>query len=136
MRLRLASGEEGRSFFQEGVLHLELAYALPRLAKLAVLGLGVGPAGKLAPAVLHPLVHGLGIQAQFCAAFRYRPARRDDVVGGLAPELVGVLGGWVGMATVLSVVDECILKDWASSMRVRKDDTGHRSRETRGTSRE
>ena len=35
------------------------------------------------------------IQAELCAAFRYRPARRDDVVGGLSPELVGVLGGWV-----------------------------------------
>ena len=32
------------------------------------------------PAVLRPLVHGFGIQAQFCAAFRYRPAHRDDVV--------------------------------------------------------
>lgn len=78
-----------------GVLHLELAYAPFRLAKLAVLGLRVGPAGKLAPAVLHPFVHGLGIQAELCAVFRYRPARRDDVVGGLSPELVGVLGGWV-----------------------------------------
>ena len=34
------------------------------------------------PAVLHPLVHGSGIQAQFCAALRCRPARRDDAVGG------------------------------------------------------
>ena len=34
------------------------------------------------PEVLRPLAHGSGIQAQFCAAFRYRPARRDDVVGG------------------------------------------------------
>ena len=34
------------------------------------------------PAVLRPLVHGSGIQARFCAAFRYRPARRDDAVGG------------------------------------------------------
>ena len=52
-------------------------------------------------------------------------ARRDDAVGGLAPELGGALGGRVGHGAVLSVVDECILKDWASSMRVRKDDTGH-----------
>lgn len=29
------------------------------------------------------------------AAFGRGPARRDDAVGGLAPELVGVLGGWV-----------------------------------------
>ena len=34
------------------------------------------------PEVLRPLVHGSGIQARFCAAFRYRPARRDDAVGG------------------------------------------------------
>ena len=34
------------------------------------------------PAVLRPLVHGSGIQARFCAAFRCRPARRDDAVGG------------------------------------------------------
>ncbi len=34
------------------------------------------------PAVLRPLVHGSGIQAQLCAAFRCRPARRDDAVGG------------------------------------------------------
>lgn len=65
--------KKAAAFFQEGVLHLELAAA-----------------------VLHPLVHRLGIQPQFGAAFRYRPARRDDVVGGLVPELVGVLGGWVG----------------------------------------
>lgn len=94
-RLRLDFDEEGRGFFQEGVLHLELAYAPFRLAKLAALGLRVGFAGKLAPVVLHPFVHGLGIQAELCAAFRYRPARRDDVVGGLSPELVSVPGGWV-----------------------------------------
>ena len=34
------------------------------------------------PAALRPLAHGSGVQAQFCAAFRYRPARRDDAVGG------------------------------------------------------
>ena len=34
------------------------------------------------PEVLRPLAHGSGIQAQFCAAFRCRPARRDDAVGG------------------------------------------------------
>ena len=34
------------------------------------------------PAVLRPLAHGSGIQAQLCAAFRCRPARRDDAVGG------------------------------------------------------
>ena len=34
------------------------------------------------PAVLRPLVHGSGVQARFCAAFRCRPARRDDAVGG------------------------------------------------------
>ena len=34
------------------------------------------------PAVLRPLVHGSGIQAQLCAASRCRPARRDDAVGG------------------------------------------------------
>ena len=34
------------------------------------------------PAALRPLVHGSGIQARFCAAFRCRPARRDDAVGG------------------------------------------------------
>ena len=40
------------------------------------------PGLRTPPAVLRPLVHGSGIQAQFCAAFRCRPARRDDVVGG------------------------------------------------------
>ena len=40
------------------------------------------PGLRSPPALLRPLVHGFGIQAQFCAAFRYRPARRDDVVGG------------------------------------------------------
>ena len=34
------------------------------------------------PAVLRPLAHGSGIRARFCAAFRCRPACRDDAVGG------------------------------------------------------
>ena len=40
------------------------------------------PGQRPPPAVLRPLVHGSGIQAQFCAAFRCRPARQDDAVGG------------------------------------------------------
>lgn len=36
------------------------------------------------------------IQSELPAVFGHGPARRDDAVGGLAPELVGVLGGWVG----------------------------------------
>ena len=34
------------------------------------------------PAALRPLAHGSGVQAQLCAAFRCRPARRGDSVGG------------------------------------------------------
>ena len=41
-----------------------------------------GPSLRPPPEVLRPLAHGSGIQAQLCAAFRCRPARRDDVVGG------------------------------------------------------
>ena len=99
---RPVQGEAGELAGQEALHEPEAEpavrlqpHAPDRLAKLAVLGFRVGPAGKLAPAVLHPFVHGLGIQAELCAAFRYRPARRDYVVGGLSPELVGVLGGWV-----------------------------------------
>ena len=40
------------------------------------------PGLRTPSAVLRPLVHGFGVQAQFCAAFRCRPARRDDAVGG------------------------------------------------------
>ena len=42
-----------------------------------------------------PFSDGIRVEAEFGAALRYRPARRDYVVGGLAPELVGVSGGWV-----------------------------------------
>ena len=41
-------------------------------------------------------------EPQLPAAGRGGPARRDDVVGGLAPELVGVLGGRVRHGIVLS----------------------------------
>ena len=40
------------------------------------------PSLRPPPEVLRPLAHGSGIQAQFCAALRCRPARRDDAVGG------------------------------------------------------
>lgn len=40
----------------------------------------------------------------FGTALRYRLARQDCAVGGLAPELVGVLGGWVRHGIVPSVV--------------------------------
>ena len=35
-------------------------------------------------------------KSELPAAFGHGPTRQDDAVGGLAPELVGVLGGWVG----------------------------------------
>lgn len=35
-------------------------------------------------------------KSELPAAFGHKPARQDDAVGGLAPELVGVLSGWVG----------------------------------------
>lgn len=34
--------------------------------------------------------------SEFPAIFGHGPARRDYIVGGLVPELVGVLGCWVG----------------------------------------
>lgn len=79
-----------------GVLHLELVNAPLRLAQLAALGLLVRSAGRLAPTVLRPLVRGLGIGAGLPAVLYDRPFRRDCIVVGLPPELVGVLGGWVG----------------------------------------
>lgn len=102
--------KKAAAFFQEGVLHLGLAYAPPRLAQLAVLGLRIGLARELAAAVLDPFADGFRVEAELGAALRYRPARRDDVVGGLAPELVGVPGGRVGHGAVISVVAGCILK--------------------------
>ena len=103
--------KKAATFFQKRVLHLELADAPSGLAQLAVLGLGVGLAGELAPAPYHPLVDHLGVEAQFPAAFRYGPSRRCDVVGGLAPELVGVLGDRVRHDIVLSSSLRCILDD-------------------------
>ena len=54
----------------------------------------------------------LRVQSELSAAFRHGPARRDDAVGGLAPELVGVFGGWVGQSAVLSSSLVCILREW------------------------
>ena len=70
----------------------------------AGLGLRVGLVGKLPPALYRPLVDRLGIEAQFPAAFRGRPSRRDHAVGDLAAELVGVPGGWVGHVRLPFVV--------------------------------
>ena len=56
---------------------------------------GSGLAPELAPALHDPVVHGLRVQPELAAALRDGLSRRDDVVGGLAPELVGVLGRWV-----------------------------------------
>lgn len=68
--------------------------------------------GKLPPALYDPLVDCLGIETQFPAAFGNRPPRRDDVVRGLVPELVGVLGGWIGHVGVLSLSLSRIPDDW------------------------
>lgn len=67
------------------------------------LTLGSG-ARDLAPTPHDPLVDGLRIQSELPAAFCHRVACRDDVVGALAPEFVGVLGGWVGHVCRLFVV--------------------------------
>ena len=57
-----------------------------------------------AASVLDPFADGFRIEAELGAALRCRPARRDHVVGGLAPELAGMSGGWVRLGTVSSVV--------------------------------
>ena len=57
-----------------------------------------------AASVLDPFADGFRIEAELGAALRCRPARRDHVVGGLAPELAGMSGGWVRHGTVSSVV--------------------------------
>jgi hypothetical protein len=62
------------------------------------------PAFESAASVLDPFADGFRVEAELGAALRCRPARRDHVVGGLAPELVGVPGGWVRHGTVSSVV--------------------------------
>lgn len=62
------------------------------------------PAFESAAAVLDPFADSFRVEAELEAALRCRPARRDHVVGGLAPELVGVPGGWVRHGTVSSVV--------------------------------
>ena len=66
--LRGASGVEAR----------DPSFRWAFLAALAQARPGLRPP----PAVLRPLAHGSGIQTQLCAAFRCRPARRDDAVGG------------------------------------------------------
>ena len=62
------------------------------------------PAFKSAASVLGPFADGFRVEAELGAALRCRPARRDHVVGGLAPELVGVPGGWVRHGAASSVV--------------------------------
>lgn len=64
------------TLFQEGILHLELAYALPRIAQLAVFGLLVGPARELAAAVLDPLP----------TAFELRPSRGGTALSACPPK--------------------------------------------------
>ena len=84
-------GEEGCVFFQELVLYLELTYALLGLAQLAVLGLWARR-GALRPLALqHPVVDRLVVESELLGHLGDRPAGGDHVVGGLAPELVGVL---------------------------------------------
>ena len=63
--------------------------------QFALTGLRVGLARCFAPTSCDPLVDGLRIQSELPAAFCHGPARRDDVAGGFAPELVGVFGGAV-----------------------------------------
>ena len=63
------------------------------------------------PAVLRPLVHGSGIQAQTCAAFRCRPARRDDVAGG--PSGLGRTGGHAPDDRRRSSSAACLWLQWA-----------------------
>lgn len=62
------------------------------------------PTFESAAAVLDPFADGFRVEAELGAAPRCHPARRDHVVGGLAPELVGVPGGWVRHDTVSSVI--------------------------------
>lgn len=62
------------------------------------------PAFESAASVLDPFADGFRVEVELGAALRCRPTRRDHVVGGLAPELVGVPGGWVRHGTVSSVV--------------------------------
>ena len=82
--------------FQEIVLLLELPDPLAGLAQLPVLSGRVRLAGELPAALYGPPVHGLRAQPELAAALGDRPAGRDYVVGGLPPELVGVLGRGVG----------------------------------------
>ena len=63
------------------------------------------------PEVLHPLVHGSGIQAQFCAAFRYRPARRGGAVGG--PSGLGRTAGHAPDDRRRSPSAACLWLQWA-----------------------
>ena len=63
------------------------------------------------PAVLRPLVHGSGIQAQFCAALRCRPARRDDAVGG--PSGLGRTAGHAPDDRRRSSSAACLWLQWA-----------------------
>ena len=63
------------------------------------------------PAALRPLVHGSGIQARFCAAFRCRPARRDDAVGG--PSGLGRTAGHAPDDRRRSSSAACLWLQWA-----------------------
>ena len=63
------------------------------------------------PAVLRPLAHGSGIRAQLCAAFRCRPARRDDVVGG--PSGLGRTAGHAPDGRHRSSSAACLRLQWA-----------------------
>ena len=48
--------------FQERVLHLGIAEAIARLKQFTVLDLRIGLAGKLPPALYHPLVDCSGVE--------------------------------------------------------------------------
>ena len=63
----------------------------PITVNLAILGLWVRR-GALRPLALqHPVIDRLVIKPELPSHLGDRPAGRDHVVGGLAPELVGVL---------------------------------------------
>ena len=69
------------------------------------------PSLRPPPAVLHPLARGFGIQAQLCAAFRCRPARRDDAAGG--PSGLGRTAGHAPDDRRRSPSAACLWLQWA-----------------------
>ena len=94
VRLPWVPAKKAAAFFQELVLHLELARPLlepPQLDRLVARRRG--RVAQLALPLEHPVVDGLGVEPELLAALDYRPVGGNEIVRRFPAELGDVLGG-------------------------------------------